>query len=435
MRLIAFPGRPLAGAVRPPGDKSISHRALLLGAAATGQTRISGLLESADVLNTAAAMAALGAEVGRAGDDWVVRGRGFHSPAAALDFGNSGTGARLCMGLLAGYPIAATFIGDASLSKRPMARILEPLARMGADTRSEGGRLPVTVVGRPPLTAIDYASKTASAQVKSAVLLAGLHADGVTKVSEPARSRDHTENMLRAFGAEIANGDDDGHPWASVRGGPALTGQAVIVPGDPSSAAFFLAAGLIAPGSDILVEAMSLNPLRIGFVQTIADMGADVTVTRGEDACGEPAGSVRVRHAALRGATPPPARAASMIDEYPILAALAAFAEGETRLTGAEELRVKESDRIALMARGLRACGVEVDELLDGLIIQGCGPGGVRGGAEIETEGDHRIAMSFLVLGLGAQQPVMVDEADMIATSFPDFAARMAALGADIRAG
>jgi 3-phosphoshikimate 1-carboxyvinyltransferase len=407
----------------------------MLGAAATGQTRISGLLESADVLNTAAAMAALGAEVGRAGDDWVVRGRGFHSPAAALDFGNSGTGARLCMGLLAGYPIAATFIGDASLSKRPMARILEPLAQMGADTRSEGGRLPVTVVGRPPLTAIDYASKTASAQVKSAVLLAGLHADGVTKVSEPARSRDHTENMLRAFGAEIAKGDDGGRPWASVRGGPALTGQTVIVPGDPSSAAFFLAAGLIVPGSDILVEATSLNPLRIGFVETIADMGADVTVTRGEDACGEPAGSVRVRHAALRGTAPPPARAASMIDEYPILAALAAFAEGETRLTGAEELRVKESDRIALMARGLRACGVEVDELPDGLIIQGCGPGGVRGGAEIETEGDHRIAMSFLVLGLGAQQPVMVDEADMIATSFPDFAPRMAALGADMRAG
>jgi len=435
MRLIAFPGRPLAGTVRPPGDKSISHRALMLGAAAEGQTRISGLLESADVLNTAAAMAALGADMARDGADWIVRGRDFQRPAAALDFGNSGTGARLCMGLLAGYPIAATFVGDASLSKRPMARILEPLALMGAQTRAEGGRLPVTVIGRPPLTAIDYASKTASAQVKSAVLLAGLHAEGVTQVSEPARSRDHTENMLAAFGADIATGADDGGPWASVRGGARLVGQDVRVPGDPSSAAFFLAAGLIVAGSDILVEAMSLNPLRIGFVETIAEMGADVTMTRSEDACGESAGSVRVRHGALRGVAPPPARAASMIDEYPILAALAAFADGETRLTGAEELRVKESDRIALMARGLRACGVEVDELPDGLVIQGRGPGGVRGAAEIETEGDHRIAMSFLVLGLGAQQPVTVDEADMIATSFPDFAARMAALGADIRAG
>ncbi|MFZ4069183.1 MAG: 3-phosphoshikimate 1-carboxyvinyltransferase [Caulobacterales bacterium] len=435
MRLIAFPGRPLAGTVRPPGDKSISHRALMLGAAAEGQTRISGLLESADVLNTAAAMAALGADMARDGADWIVRGRDFQRPAAALDFGNSGTGARLCMGLLAGYPIAATFVGDASLSKRPMARILEPLALMGAQTRAEGGRLPVTVIGRPPLTAIDYASKTASAQVKSAVLLAGLHAEGVTRVSEPARSRDHTENMLAAFGADIATGADDGGPWASVRGGARLVGQDVRVPGDPSSAAFFLAAGLIVAGSDILVEAMSLNPLRIGFVETIAEMGADVTMTRSEDACGESAGSVRVRHGALRGVAPPPARAASMIDEYPILAALAAFADGETRLTGAEELRVKESDRIALMARGLRACGVEVDELPDGLVIQGRGPGGVRGAAEIETEGDHRIAMSFLVLGLGAQQPVTVDEADMIATSFPDFAARMAALGADIRAG
>ncbi len=435
MRLIAFPGRPLAGTVRPPGDKSISHRALMLGAAAEGQTRISGLLESADVLNTAAAMAALGADMARDGADWIVRGRDFQRPAAALDFGNSGTGARLCMGLLAGYPIAATFVGDASLSKRPMARILEPLALMGAQTRAEGGRLPVTVIGRPPLTAIDYASKTASAQVKSAVLLAGLHAEGVTRVSEPARSRDHTENMLAAFGADIATGANDVGPWASVRGGARLVGQDVRVPGDSSSAAFFLAAGLIVAGSDILVEAMSLNPLRIGFVETIAEMGADVTMTRSEDACGEPAGSVRVRHGALRGVAPPPARAASMIDEYPILAALAAFADGETRLTGAEELRVKESDRIALMARGLRACGVEVDELRDGLVIQGRGPGGVRGAAEIETEGDHRIAMSFLVLGLGAQQPVTVDEADMIATSFPDFAARMAVLGADIRAG
>jgi 3-phosphoshikimate 1-carboxyvinyltransferase len=435
MRLIAFPGRPLAGAMTPPGDKSISHRALMLGAVAAGETRISGLLESADVLNTAAAMAALGADVARDGADWVVRGQGLQRPADALDFGNSGTGARLCMGLLAGFPLTATFVGDASLSKRPMARILEPLAQMGARTSSEHGRLPVTVTGRPPLTAIDFASKTASAQVKSAVLLAGLNADGVTRVSEPARSRDHTENMLRAFGAEVAVGEADGRPWASVRGGARLAGQRVIVPGDPSSAAFFLAAGLIVPGSDVSVEAMSLNPLRIGFVETLAEMGADVVVTPGADACGEPAGSVRVRHGPLRGIAPPPTRAASMIDEYPILAALAAFAEGETRLTGAEELRVKESDRIALMARGLRACGVKVEELPDGMVIQGAGPGGVRGGAAIETEGDHRIAMAFLVLGLAAREAVTVDEADMIATSFPDFAARMAALGADIRAG
>jgi 3-phosphoshikimate 1-carboxyvinyltransferase len=429
MRLKAFPSGPLTGVARPPGDKSISHRSLMLGALAAGQTRISGLLESADVLNTLGAMRALGAAIERDGPDWGVTGGQLASPAAPLDFGNSGTGARLAMGLVAGLPISATFIGDASLSKRPMARILDPLAQMGADTAAPDGRLPVTVTGRPPLHAIAYTSKTASAQVKSAILLAGLHADGVTRVSEPARSRDHTENMLRAFGADIATGND-GRPWASVRGGAQLVGRNVVVPGDPSSAAFFAAAALIVPGSDIWIEGVSLNPLRIGFFETLREMGADLTIEPGADLCGEPAGRIRVRHGPLRAAAPPPERAAAMIDEYPILAALAAFADGESRLTGAEELRVKESDRIALMVQGLRTCGVNAEELPDGLIVRGAGQ--PRGGALIATEGDHRIAMSFLCLGLGAAAAVEVDEADMIATSFPGFAEMMGRLGAEI---
>ncbi len=438
MRLVARPSGPIRGRVRPPGDKSISHRALLFGALAGGATTIDGLLEGEDVLCTAAAMRAFGAEVAReASGRWTVIGRGgqgFAEPTGAIDFGNSGTGVRLTMGAAAAFPIAVTYTGDASLSGRPMGRILDPLALMGARwTARDRGLLPATVHGGA-LKAIAYQSPHASAQIKSAILLAGLGADGATSVTEPRASRDHTERMLRAFGAEVAetNGADGRHT-ATVNGGARLRGQPVIVPADPSSAAFLTAAALVVAGSDIILDDICLNPLRTGFFDTIADMGAGAETIDARDAGGEPIGTLRVRTPErLRSVTPPEARAASMIDEYPILSALAAFAEGETSLSGAAELRVKESDRIALMVEGLRACGVDADERPDGLVIHGRGPGGVPGGATVRTHGDHRIAMSFLILGLGARAPVVVEDAEMIATSFPGFAALMRSLGADI---
>jgi 3-phosphoshikimate 1-carboxyvinyltransferase len=435
MKLLARPSGPIQGRARPPGDKSISHRALLLGALAEGTTAIEGLLEGADVLCTANAMRACGAGVTRTGEGrWLVAGKGgLAEPAVPLDFGNSGTGVRLTMGAAAAFPITAVYVGDASLSRRPMARILDPLAAMGARTLARtGGLLPATVRGGD-LKPIAYESPHASAQIKSAVLLAALGADGVSSVREPRASRDHTERMLAAFGATVtAATDADGRHVASVTGRPKLVACPVTVPADPSSAAFAAAAALIAPGSDVLLEDVGLNPLRAGFFDTIAEMGADCTVLDRGAAGGEPSGLLRLRHGALRGVSPPPERSAAMIDEFPILAALAAFAEGETVLSGAAELRVKESDRIALMVEGLRACGVDCEERPDGMVIAGRGPGGVKGGAEIRTHGDHRIAMSFLVLGLGATAPVSVDEAEMIATSFPDFAGFMRALGAEI---
>jgi 3-phosphoshikimate 1-carboxyvinyltransferase len=441
MRLIARPGGAIQGRIRPPGDKSMSHRALLLGAAAGGETRIDGLLEGADVLNTAGAMRALGASVEQTGaTQWRVRGvgdAGFTAPLAPLDFGNSGTGARLAMGLLAGYPILTLFIGDESLSGRPMRRILAPLELMGAKGLArDGGLLPVALQGARPLTAIAYDSPTASAQIKSAVLLAGLHADGRTTLTEPHSSRDHTERMLTGFGAPVISEDlPDGRRKVSVAGGARLEGRAVTVPADPSSAAFAAAAALIAPKSEVILDDVGLNPLRAGFFEVIRAMGAMVRVLDQDELAGEPFGLLQVRaQGALQAASPAPGAIAAMIDEIPILAALAAFAEGETVISGAAELRVKESDRIALMAQGLRACGVDVEERPDGMAIRGRGPGGVRGGAEITTHGDHRIAMSFLVLGLGAREPVIVDQADMIATSFPDFAGFMGRLGANIRA-
>lgn len=440
MRLEARPGGAIQGRARPPGDKSISHRALMLGAIAQGRTRIDGLLQGADVLATAAAMAALGAEVEQLpGGVWQVTGRGEKGLAAAerpLDFGNSGTGARLAMGLCAGYPILTVFTGDKSLSGRPMRRILTPLEQMGAKTLCrEGGLLPAAVQGARPLLPIHYQSPTASAQIKSAVLLAGLNAAGTTRLTEPHASRDHTERMTAAFGARVTSEDLPGGARRVAIEGPArLEGQHVVAPADPSSAAFAAAAALIAPKSEVILEDIGLNPLRTGFFEAIKAMGAMVRVLDEDIAAGEPYGMMQVRaQGPLQGVRPDPAGIASMIDEVPILAALAAFAEGETVISGAEELRVKESDRLALMARGLRACGVDVEEKPDGLIIQGRGPGGVKGGAVIETHGDHRIAMSFLVLGLAAQQPVVVDEAEMIATSFPDFAGFMGRLGADIR--
>jgi 3-phosphoshikimate 1-carboxyvinyltransferase len=424
----------LGGMTRAPGDKSMSHRALILGAMATGVTEIEGLLEGEDILATARAVEAFGAGVERLGEGrWRVTGQGgFRQPAGVIDCGNAGTGVRLLMGAAAGYPIAATFDGDASLRKRPMKRVTGPLAQMGArfDWQAAEDRLPVTMTGGR-LSAIDYAQSVASAQIKSAILLAGLNADGVTMVSEREPSRDHTERMLRAFGAEVGV-LAMGAGWrVSLKGGQALRGTDVAVPGDPSSAAFPLAAGLIVPGSEVTVEGVMLNPLRTGLFETWREMGADLTVANRRMAGGEEVGDVTARHSALTGVVVPPERAASMIDEYPILAATAAFAEGETVMRGIGEMRVKESDRIALMAAGLQACGVMVEEEPEGFTVTG---GPVRGGATVTTHGDHRIAMSHLVLGLAADEAVTVDEPGMIATSFPGFVQLMRGLGADIAA-
>lgn len=435
MRLSARPARPLRGAARPPGDKSISHRALLFGALAAGTTRIKGLLESADVLATAAAVQALGAEVRREGAEWLVTGApAWRDPAQPLDFGNSGTGARLTLGALAGRPVRAVCVGDRSLSGRPMGRVIAPLRAMGAQIIARDDRLlPLAIVGAAAPHPLRHESPIASAQVKSAVLLAGLGAEGVTAVIEPAPSRDHTERMLGAFGVAVESGPTPDGRWRAALRGPArLHGCAVAVPGDPSSAAFAAAAAAIVPGSEVVLEAVLLNPLRFGFFEAMHAMGADVQV---EPQAGgaEPVGTLRIGGGpTLGGCAPDPASVASFIDEVPILSVLAAFAQGETRITGAADLRHKESDRIALTVAGLRACGVDAEELPDGLVVSGRGPGGVRGGAEIRTLGDHRIAMSFLVLGMGARDAVVVDEAEMIATSFPDFAGFMGALGAEI---
>jgi 3-phosphoshikimate 1-carboxyvinyltransferase len=427
-KLTARPSPPLTGVVRAPGDKSISHRALILGAMATGVTDIEGLLEGDDILATARAVEAFGATVERLGDGhWRVTGQGgFRQPAGVIDCGNAGTGVRLLMGAAAGYPITVTFDGDTSLRKRPMGRVMDPLRDMG--TRFDAEQLPVVQTGGS-LEAIDYVQTVASAQVKSAILLAGLHANGVTSVTEPVRSRDHTERMLCAFGAEVAV-EESGSGWrVRLRGGQPLAGTAIAVPGDPSSAAFPLAAGLIVPGSEVTVEGVMLNPLRTGLFETWIAMGADLTVTNRRLAGGEEVGDITARHSTLTGVVVPPERAASMIDEYPVLAATAAFAEGRTVMRGIGEMRVKESDRIALMAAGLAACGVMVEEEPEGFTVTG---GPVRGGATVTTHGDHRIAMSHLVLGLAAVEPVTVDEPGMIATSFPGFMELMRGLGADI---
>jgi 3-phosphoshikimate 1-carboxyvinyltransferase len=413
----------------------MSHRALILGAMATGATEIEGLLEGDDVLATARAVEALGARVERLGEGrWRVEGRGgFRAPAGVIDCGNAGTGARLLMGAAAGYPITVTFDGDASLRKRPMKRAAGPLAEMGArfEWTGQEDRLPATLSGGG-LRGIEYRQAVASAQVKSAILLAGLNATGVTTVTEPERSRDHTERMLRAFGVEVGV-EPAGEGWrVSLEGGQRLTGTAVATPGDPSSAAFPLAAGLIVPGSEVTVEGVMLNPLRTGLFETWIEMGADLTIANRRMAGGEEVGDLTARHSRLKGVVAPEGRAASMIDEYPILAATAAFAVGATVMRGVGEMRVKESDRIALMAAGLKACGVEVEEEPEGFIVTG---GPVRGGAAVATHGDHRIAMSHLVLGLAAHEAVTVDEPGMIATSFPGFIELMRGLGARIEAG
>ncbi|HZV85502.1 MAG TPA: 3-phosphoshikimate 1-carboxyvinyltransferase [Brevundimonas sp.] len=420
----------LSGAVRAPGDKSISHRALILGAMATGVTEIKGLLEGDDVLATARAVEAFGAGLERLGEGrWRITGRGgFTQPDGVIDCGNAGTGARLLMGAAAGYPVTVTFDGDASLRMWPMKRVTGPLAQMGA--RVEGDRLPLTLSGGD-LGGLEYRQETPSAQIKSAILLAALNASGDTVVYEPIPSRDHTERMLPGFGVDIRVAGLDDCVAIRLAGGQTLSGSTVSVPGDPSSAAFPLAAGLIVPGSEVMVEGVMLNPLRTGLFETWREMGADLTVANRRVAGGEEMGDVTARHSSLKGVVVPPLRAASMIDEYPILAATAAFADGETVMRGIGEMRVKESDRIALMVAGLRACGVAVEEEPEGFTVTG---GQVRGGASVATRGDHRIAMSHLVLGLAADQPVSVDEPGMIATSFPGFVELMRGLGADIAA-
>jgi 3-phosphoshikimate 1-carboxyvinyltransferase len=429
----------LKGVLRAPGDKSISHRALILGALAHGTTEVEGLLEGEDVKRTAGAMAAFGAGVERVGEGrWRVEGRGvFAEPTDVIDCGNAGTGVRLIMGAAAGFPLAATFTGDASLRGRPMNRVLKPLGEMGATwTCREGGRLPLTLQGGN-LKFLAYELPEPSAQVKSAVLLAGLHAQGGAEVIEPEATRDHTERMLRAFGAQVLVTEAEaGGRRIVLPGGQALAGTRVVVPGDPSSAAFPLVAALITPGSAVTVEGMLLNPLRIGLLETLGDMGADLSVTNVREEGGETVADVTARYSALTGVDVPPERAPSMIDEYPILAVAAAFAEGPTVMRGIGEMRVKESDRIALMAAGLSACGVSVEEGPDSLTVVGSvrANHGVRGGASVATHGDHRIAMSHLILGLASDEPVAVDDAHMIATSFPGFLDLMRSLGGEIDA-
>lgn len=428
---------PLRGVAEVPGDKSISHRALILGAMAVGETRITGLLEGQDVLDTARAMRAFGAEVTQHGQGtWSVHGvgvGGFGEPGDVIDCGNSGTGVRLIMGAMATSPITATFTGDASLRKRPMGRVTEPLALFGARAFGRrGGRLPMTLVGAAEPVPVRYALPVPSAQVKSAVLLAGLNAPGQTVVIEREPTRDHSERMLRGFGAAISTEDSPEGRVITLTGQPELRPQSVVVPCDPSSAAFPVCAALIVAGSEIRVPGVSQNPTRNGLYTTLIEMGADITFENPREEGGEPVADLRVRASILRGIEVPEARAASMIDEYPILAVVAAFAEGRTVMRGVKELRVKESDRIDAMARGLEAMGVRVEEEEDVLVVHGMGPDGVPGGGVAKTHIDHRIAMSFLVLGLAARNAVRIDDGSPIATSFPIFEDLIAGLGGRI---
>ena len=428
----------LRGRVEVPGDKSISHRAVMFAGLAVGESRIEGLLEGEDVLATAAAMRAMGARIER-GDDaaWRIAGvgvGGLLQPAGALEMGNSGTSTRLLMGLAASHPITATFTGDASLSRRPMARVIEPLARMGADiAASPGRRLPLMVRGLSPAVPIRYPLPVASAQVKSAVLLAGLNTPGITTVVEPVATRDHSERMLRGFGADLTVEDGPEGKVIAIRGEAELRPQHIVVPGDPSSAAFWAVAALITPGSDLLIANVLLNPTRSGLYQALNMMNGDIAVERERQVGGERVGDLRVRHSALTAIEAPPELAPSMIDEYPALFVAAAFARGRTVARGAPELRVKESDRIAAMAAALGAAGAPVEEHEDGLSIQGSGGEPLPGGGRVATQLDHRIAMSMAVAGLHAARPIAIDDARPIATSYPQFLDTMTRLGAPPR--
>jgi 3-phosphoshikimate 1-carboxyvinyltransferase len=428
--------RPLKGRVRPPGDKSISHRAFLMGLLACGETRVEGLLEGEDVLHTGKACRALGAVVERtAPGQWRIRGPGLSAilpPRETLGFGNAGTGSRLMMGVVGGHGITATFDGDASLRKRPMRRILDPLRLMGAQVLSEadGGRFPIVLKGARDPGPIEYRTPVASAQIKSAVLLAGLNARGATTVIEAQASRDHTEKMLTHFGAEVSVRAEGEGRRITLAGRPELRPTTVVVPADPSSAAFPIVAALIVPGSDIVVEGVMMNPLRTGLLKTLSEMGAHIETLDRRLEGGEEVADLRVRQGTLRGVDVPAGRAPSMIDEYPILAVAAAFASGATRMRGLSELRVKESDRLAAVAAGLKAAGVDCSIDGDDLIVEGGRP---RGGGLVTTHMDHRIAMSFLIMGLASLEPMAIDDAAMIATSFPEFRPTMERLGAQFR--
>lgn len=439
--MTAHKSGPLRGEAAVPGDKSISHRALIFGAMAVGETKITGLLEGQDVLDTAKAMRAFGAQVEQHGvGAWSVHGvgvGGFCEPADVIDCGNSGTGVRLIMGCMATTAMSATFTGDASLRKRPMGRVTDPLALFGAQAYGrKGGRLPMTVVGAAHPVPVRYALPVASAQVKSAVLLAGLNAPGQTVVIEREPTRDHSERMLLGFGAQVSVEKTSEGNVITLTGQPELRPQVVAVPRDPSSAAFPVCAALLVPGSDIFVPGVSQNLTRNGIYLTLVEMGADITFENPRLEGGEPVADLRVHFGGdLRGIEVPEDRAPSMIDEYPILSVVAAFATGKTVMRGVKELRVKESDRIDAMARGLEACGVRIEEEEDVLIVHGMGADGVPGGGTCATHLDHRIAMSFLVLGMAAQKPVTVDDASPIATSFPIFEGLMTGLGATLTHG
>jgi len=432
-------GSALRGRIRVPGDKSISHRSMIFGLLSIGETRVEGLLEGEDVLRTAEACRALGAGISREGPGrWRIRGAGIGGlaqPGDVLDFGNAGTGSRLMMGVAGSHPITTTFDGDASLRKRPMRRILDPLAKMGVTvvSEAEGGRVPLTLRGPLETLPITYETPAASAQIKSAILLAGLNAPGRTTVIEREATRDHTERMLRHFGAivEVTPHGPDGRS-ITLQGQPELRGADIVVPGDPSSAAFPLVAALIVPGSDIVIEGVMMNPLRIGLITTLLEMGASIERLNERDEGGEVVADLRVRASRLTGVAVPAGRAPAMIDEYPILAVAAAFAEGTTRMQGLHELRVKESDRLAAVAAGLAEAGVEHAIEGDDLVVHGHGIPARGGGRPVATHLDHRIAMAFLVMGLATREPVTVDDGAMIATSFPTFIPLMRELGATI---
>ena len=436
MPLVARRSKPLSGTVRPPGDKSISHRAIMLGALALGETAVEGLLEGEDILATVDAMRAFGATATRTGPGaWRIAGvgvGGLLEPESVIDFGNAGTGVRLAMGVAGSHAFATTFAGDASLVSRPMGRVLDPLRRMGVQVLARSGdRLPATIRGPDTLVPIEYRLPVASAQVKSAILLAALNSAGVTSVIEPTATRDHTERMLAAFGAAIdIEANDDGARVIRIEGGRPLKPQAIIVPGDPSSAAFTIVAALLVEGSDVTVENVLLNPTRAGLIETLVEMGGDITIANRRSVGGEEVGDIRVRASRLAGVKVPAERAPSMIDEYPVLAVAASFAEGDTLMEGIGELRVKESDRIATVLAGLTANGIAAEDGPESLLVHGSET--VAGGGVVETKLDHRIAMSFLVLGLATEQPVTIDDARPIATSYPEFRNLMTSLGANL---
>lgn len=430
----------LNGSIKIAGDKSISHRSIILGALSIGETTVEGLLESQDILATISAMQAFGAEIEKKADNkWHINGLGvggLDEPEKVLDLGNSGTGVRLLLGVAASNPITSFFSGDKSLSRRPMARVLKPLEMMGASFVSRsGGLLPLACNGPQTLQPIDYSLPVASAQVKSAILLAGLNTPGKTIVREPTPTRDHTERMLKQFGSEITiENDEQSHNIITLEGENELTGQDILVPGDPSSAAFPMVAGILAEDSRIEIKNVGINPLRFGLFEILNEMGAKTELIQKHDGVGEPTADIVVKASKLKGVTVPASIAPRMIDEYPILAVAAACASGTTRMLGLQELRVKESDRLTAMAIGLKACGVRVEETSDSLTVHGTG-GQIDGGARIQTQLDHRIAMSFLTLGLNAKDPIIIDDGTTINTSFPGFVETMKSLGANLNFG